>query len=307
MKSIHVVPSRPWRPPALAALRALEASARLGSFTRAATELSVSQSAVSHAIAGLERHLGHALFDRVPGGLELTAAGRRYLAHVVDALASLRAAEQALRPARGRERQLTVSVSPSFAAKWLAPRLSAFATANPDLDLRISANPQHIDFDDGEVDLAVRHGDGHWPGLEAVRLAEETLFPACAPELARRLKLRSPRDLAAAPLLHHRDIDAWRAWFVAAGLRSAARRLAGAQFNEMSLVIDAAVAGQGVALVRSALAARDLASGRLVRPLPLSIAAPYAYWIVCPPGNSTLAKVRRFREWLAAEAAADRM
>lgn len=293
-----------WSPPSISSVRAFEAAARLEGFTRAADELNITQSAVSHAIRELEARLGVNLFVRNGRRLSLTDAGRRYLPFAAEALARLRAGDQAVIDPNRRARVLTISVSPSFAAKWLAPRLGSFSAANPDLDLRVSATPQHIDFADGEIDLAVRHGDGDWPALHCTRLCEETVFPVCSPTLMRATATASPGDLLACSLIHHRDSDAWRAWLSAFGVNASARQVRGPTYSDMSLTIDAALAGQGVALARSALADRDLRDGRLVRPLAHETPAPFAYWIVCPPANADAPKVGRFRDWLLAEASA---
>lgn len=292
-----------WTPPPISAVRAFEAAARLESFTRAAEELNITQSAVSHAVRELELRLGHGLFLRDARRLALTESGRRYLPFAAEALARLRAGDQAVIDPGRRARVLTVSVSPSFAAKWLVPRLGAFSLAHPDLELRISAMPAHIDFSDGEIDVAVRHGDGAWPDLACTRLCAETMFPVCSPSLLRSAA-KSPAELARGVLIHHRNGDAWRAWLAARGAPSPANRATrGPVFSEMSLVIDAAIAGQGVALARSALAERDLRDGRLVRPMPDEQPAAFAYWIVCPKRTADTAKIARFREWLLAEAA----
>lgn len=292
-----------WIAPSISSVRAFEASARHASFTRAANELNVTQSAVSHAIRELEARLGVALFHREGRALELTDAGKLYLPYVSDAIARLRAGDQALLDPTRRARVLTVSVSPSFAAKWLAPRLGSFADANPDLDLRISAAPQHIDFSDSEIDVAVRHGDGSWPQLSCTRLCEETMFPVCSPALLKGKRPRTPADLPALALIHQRNTDAWRDWLAAFGVNAPARALHGPTYSEMSLAIDAAIAGQGIALSRSALADRDLREGRLTRPLAEERPAPFAYWIVCPKPSAELPKIIRFREWLLREAA----
>jgi LysR family glycine cleavage system transcriptional activator len=292
-----------WTPPSISAVRGFEAAARLGNFTRAAEELNITQSAVSHSVRELELRLGHALFVRDARQLSLTEAGRRYLPFAAEALARLRAGDQAVTDPARRARVLTVSVSPSFAAKWLAPRLGSFSRANPDLDLRISATPQHIDFSDGEIDVAVRHGDGDWPHLSCTRLCEETMFPVCSPALMRGRKPHTLADLPGLALIHHRNVDAWRAWLNAFGVTAPARALHGPSFSEMNLAIDAAIAGQGIALARSALADRDLREGRLARPVSEERPAPFAYWIVCPKASSDLPKIARFRDWLLTEAA----
>jgi len=289
-------------PPSMSSLRAFEASARLLSFTKAADELNVTQSAVSHGIRDLERRMGLELFIRDGRALGLSEAGRSYLPFATEALARLRAGARAVVDPQRRARVLTVSVSPSFAAKWLVPRLWAFCEAHPDLDLRISANPTHIEFADGEIDVAVRHGNGDWPHLSCTRLCEESMFPVCSPSLLRDRNLDSPAALKDATLIHHRTADVWRKWLQAFEITLPGVRH-GPVLSEMSLVIDAAIGGQGVALARSALVARDLEERRLVRPLPQERPAEFAYWIVCPPDAANIQKIVRFRDWLLGEAA----
>lgn len=292
---------RNWSPPALSSVRAFEASARLSSFTKAALELNITQSAISHGVRDLEERFKVALFVRNSRSLALTEAGKLYLPFAAEALGRLRSGDRAvLDPAR-KERVVTVSVSPSFAAKWLVPRLGAFTEANPELDLRISASPAHIDFSDGEIDIAVRHGNGDWPALHCTRLCEETLFPVCSP-LLRGEPPRSPKGLAKHVLIHHRDGDAWRDWLLAFDVDAESKLDHGPVLNEMSLVIDAAVAGQGIALARSALVARDLAEGRLIRPMRQETPAPFAYWIVGPKALADRPSVVRFRSWLLRQA-----
>lgn len=292
-----------WFPPSISSVRAFEAAARLLSFTRAAGELNVTQSAVSHGVRDLEERFGVSLFQREGRALTLTDAGRVYLPFAGEALSRLRLGEQALVDPQRRARVLTVSVSPSFAAKWLVPRLGAFSIKHPDLELRISANPQHIDFLDGDIDLAVRHGDGSWPELECTRLCEEMLIPVCSPTLLHAKPPRTPADVLKHTLIHHRNADAWRSWLRSYGVSTPVKRSHGLVVNEMSLAIDAALSGQGIALARSALADRDLAEGRLVRPMPEARPAAFAYWIVFPPTSAGLPKIIRFRDWLVREAA----
>lgn len=296
-------PREAWVPSSISALRAFEAAARLSSFTAAGAELGVTQSAVSHAIREIEARLSVSLFRRNGRRLELTDAGKRYAPFVREALAKLRAGDLALTDPARRARVLTVSVSPSFAAKWLGPRIGAFAAKHPDLDLRVSANSQHVDFTDDDVDLAIRHGDGTWPALASIRLCTEMRLPVCAPALAKSVK--RPQDLSKLPLIHHRDSSAWRRWFEEAGVAEQAPAARGITFSEMSLAIDAAVAGQGVALARSALAARDLIAGRLCCPTDLRQEAEFAYWIVRPTDRLRSRKIIRFVDWLRAEAAAE--
>lgn len=289
-------PSDSWIPPAISALRAFDAAARLSSFTAAGAELGVTQSAVSHAVRDIEGRLAVALFRRDGRRLELTEAGKRYAPFVREALARLRAGDLAVTDPDRRERILTVSVSPNFAAKWLAPRIGAFVALHPDLDLRISAAAQHVDFTDGDVDLAIRHGDGAWPHLSAIRLCTEMWLPVCSPT---RCATRSPASaILQMPLIHHGDSAGWRRWFAGEGVVCGPEVERGLTFNELSLAIDAAVAGEGIALARSALAARDLIAGRLFCPTDSRRQADIAYWIVRPKDRPMTRKIRRFIDWL---------
>jgi LysR family glycine cleavage system transcriptional activator len=222
---------------------------------------------------------------------------------VREALDRLRAGEELLRGA-GRATVLTVSVSPNFASKWLIPRLGQFSHTHSDLDLRISASTHHVDLNREDIDLAVRHGTGDWPDLEVARLCAEEMFPICSPAYLKDAKrLASLVDLAGHSLIHDRDTTHWREWLARHGVEIATTR--GPVFDQTALAIDAAVTGQGIALARSALAALDLAAGRLVRPLPQSVPAPFAYWIVSRKAVARLPKIKRFRTWLIEQAEAD--
>ncbi len=299
----------PRRLPSLNALRAFEAAARHLSLTKAASELSVTPSALSHQIKALEARLGAKLFQRTARGLAFTDLGRDYLPVVRDAFDRLAAGTETLF-APGQAAMLTVSVSPNFAAKWLVPRLGRFAAAQPAIDLRIAASAEHIDFAASDVDLAVRHGDGNWPGLAVAKLADEQVIAVASPRVAAgKPPLKRPSDLAAHTLLHAPGPVDWRAWLEATGLADAARGgidvRRGPRFNQASMAIEAAVDGIGVALARTALAALDLVAGRLVQPFGPALRAPFAYYIVCPEPVANRPKVRAFREWLLAEAAED--
>ena len=271
----------PRRLPPLNALKSFEAAARHESFTRAAEELCVTQGAVSHQVKALEAELGLKLFNREPRRLVITEMGRDYLVVVRDALDRIAAGTDRL-----LERQsagvLTVSTSPNFASKWLVHRLGRFAEVHPTIDLRVSAALHHIDFAREDVDVAVRHGEGTTPGLDCTRLYTEELFPVCSPKLlCGRHALRRPADLTHHALLHLDHRQDWSKWLDAAGVKDADLSH-GPVLNQASMVIDAAVDGQGVALARTGLAARDLIYGRLVRPFSLALPVSYAYWIVCP-------------------------
>lgn len=292
------------RLPPLNALKAFEAAARHESFTRAAEELCVTQGAVSHQVKALELQLGIKLFNRERQRLIITDAGREYLTILRDAFDRI-----ALGTERLLQRQstgvLTVSTSPDFAAKWLVNRLGRFAEEHPSIDLRVSATLHHVDFAREDVDLAVRHGDGNWPGLDVVRLSSEHLFAVCSPKLlAGRKRVAKPADVLRFPLIHVDDRKDWTRWLEAAGV-DCPELTHGPVLNRASMVIDAAIDGQGIALARTTLAATDLISGRLVRPFGEELRLSKTYWIICPKAATMLPKIATFREWLLAEAAND--
>jgi LysR family glycine cleavage system transcriptional activator len=268
----------------LNALRAFEAAARHLSFTKAARELNVTPAAVSHQVKALEDFFGLPLFRRMTRALLLTDAGQLALPALREGFDRLAEASERLRVHQGRN-ELTISSAPSFAAKWLVPRLDRFRAAHPGIELRIDASDELIDFARDGVDLGLRFGAGDYPGLRTVRLFGEETFPVCAPSLlAGAASLREPGDLSGFTLLH---VDwasqddtwpNWRMWLLAAGARDVdASR--GPRFSMGGMAVQAAVEGQGVALASSVLVADDLAAGRLVKPFELSLCAPvdFAY------------------------------
>jgi LysR family glycine cleavage system transcriptional activator len=280
--------------PSLNAMRAFEAAARHLSFTRAAEELHVSQGAVSHHVKTLEDQLETKLFDRRPGGLALTEAGEAYLPVLRDAFDRLAQGTADLRQRRASN-ILTVSVSPNFASRWLVHRLGDFAAAHPDIDLRLSATMEHIDFAVGDLDVAVRHGDGNWPGLAVTPLIREEVFPVLSPALLERGGPLNEPDLSS---------RGWKEWLAMAGARHVNAEK-GPYINLTSVALDAAATGQGVALARRALATQDLLAGRLIRPFAQALTSDRGYFIVCPEAFADRPKIVRFREWLLAEAERD--
>ena len=202
--------------PPLNALRSFDAAARHRSFTRAAEELCVTQGAVSHQVKALETELGLQLFKRERNGLVITDAGRVYHAVVRDVFERLELGTDRLLQ-RQRSGTITVSTSPDFAAKWLVARLGRFAEAYPEIELKLSATMHHVDFAREDVDLAIRHGDGNWPGLNAVNLTAEELFPVCSPAImTSRGGIHEPGDVLRFPLLHLDDRFDWSRWLEAA-------------------------------------------------------------------------------------------
>lgn len=292
--------------PPLAPLRAFEAAARHLSFTRAAEELHVTQGAVSQQVKQLEEYLGVALFRRLPRRLELTPEGRAFKETVGGALGQIAAAAQSLKSLRGSG-PVTVSVLPSFAVKWLIPRLTDFRRLHPDIAVRVDADHRVADLRDGEVDLAVRFTNKDWPGLHAVELFRDRVFPVCSPDLVR--DGRAPQrleDLRDAVLLYdtvaYGDTSGcdWDYWAKSVGLNGLDVH-SGAGFTQADMVLQAAILGDGVALTRSSLAELDLAAGRLVKPLDASIPCPWTHYVVCTEEALSRPNVRTFYDWLIAE------
>ena len=296
------------RLPPLNALRAFEAAARHLNFSRAADELSVTPGAVSQQIQNLEDYVGVALFKRTPKGLLLTDPAQIALPALREAFDRLADAASMLTAAVDG-RRLTVSVAPSFAAKWLVPRLGLFEAKHPQVDVWVSAGMELADFNSGEVDLAIRYGAGRYPGLEVIRLMQETVVPVISPELLERQPLNELTDLADQVLLHDGSPDAddscpdWTMWLAARGVKGV-DGTRGPRFNQSSLVIEAAVGGRGVALAKRALAQADLDAGRLVSPFQITTAVDFAYYAVYPKAKSRLPQVKAFVSWLVAEAEA---
>ena len=291
------------RLPPLNALRAFEAAARHLSFVKAAKELHVTPGAISQQVKALEDYLGIQLFRRLHKGLRLTEAAQSCLPTLQEGFERL---AETIRRLRVRDRVLTVSVAPSIAAKWLVPRLDRFRDVHPGIDVRIDASQRVVDLARDDVDIGIRYGRGNYPGLRTDRLfTEQEAFPVCSPRLlAGPQPLRCPDDLRSHTLLHIVDHTAqtdtwpdWRMWLQAAGVHDIdATR--GLQLSASSLLVQAAIEGQGVALVGSVLVADDLAAGRLVRPFELSLSVNFACYVVSLEATADQPSIAAFREWL---------
>lgn len=281
----------------LNALRAFEAAARHLSFTRAAIELCVSQGAVSHQVAALERRLGVPLFRRLPRGLALTDEGAALVPVVADAFDRVGATLDLYAGGRRRE-VLTLGVIGTFAAGWLLARLGDFTGTHPEVDLRVMTNNNRVDLAGEGLDYAIRYGDGAWHGTHAEPLLAAPLTPLCAPAVAARLK--APADLPRENLLRSYRSDEWSRWFAAAG--AACPPLRGPVFDSSALMVAAAMAGHGVALAPAAMFARDLATERLARPFAVELDAG-RYWLTRLISRRETAAMRMFREWLLRAAA----
>lgn len=299
------------RLPALNALRAFEAAARLLSFTRAADELGVTPGAISQQIRHLEEYAGAPLFRRTGRQVLLTESGQAALPLLTSAFEQMQEAMHLMRAPVRRDR-LMISCAPSFAAKWLARRLDRFQTGHADAQVWVSADLALTDFNQSDVDLAVRYGKGAYEGLRAEALMPETVLPVCSPRLLDGPSpLLKPQDLERFTLLHDEGPENdpscpdWSSWLAARGVRGVdATR--GPRFNQSALVVEAAAAGRGVALAKKAIAAGDLASGRLIAPFADGASdLEFGYWIVWPRWRTPSKLARAFMTWLKAEASAE--
>ncbi|MEM9477655.1 MAG: LysR substrate-binding domain-containing protein [Pseudomonadota bacterium] len=281
--------------PSLRSLEVFSAAAETGNFTAAAQRLGVTQSAVSRQVADLEGLLGVRLFVRRGARLALTPTGVRLSERLAQALGEVR---RAVADAAASERVLTVSMLPSVAAKWLAPRLGAFVATHPQIDLRVSASRHLVDFARDGIDAAIRYGPAPAKGLVAHRLGGETVTPVAAAGYVERLGLAMPGDLVRAALLHGDIPENWAAWFRAAGLGVAPPE--GPRLGDDTAILQAAIEGHGVALGRSRLVADDLDAGRLVAPFETRLLASFAYWLVYPEGITPTPALGTFTEWVLA-------
>lgn len=278
------------------------------SFTRAAAELNVTQTAVSHQIRRLEEQLGLRLFVRTTRSLRLTREAQDFLPTVRSAFEDLRRATERLRR-RQRNDVLMVSTTISLAAKWLVPRLAGFQEAHPEIEVRITTGTRLVDFHQEEIDVAIRYGRGLWPGLRADWLMAEDIFPVCSPKLAGGTKpLRQPADLAAHTLLHtETDRDEWVLWLTAAGLPTDLPTRRSLTFDQRLMTLQAAIDGLGVALGTTRIVESDIASSRLIAPFgSITLPAEAGYYLVCPAETAEVHKIALFREWLTQLATRER-
>jgi len=282
--------------PPLSTLRAFEAAARLESFSRAADEISVTHGAVSHQIRALERALGTALFLRNGRRVALTNAGRHFAERVRAALQELVEAAQFIRRSEV-ERAVSVSMLPSFAARWLMPRLGRFMERHPAIAVNIHTSITLVDFQRDDVDLAIRFGSGHWPDLEAHKFLDEEFYPVVSARFNRGRRPASPAELGKFQLLRSSD-EPWTPWFRAAGVRL--KEPHSLIFTDSNLLLQAALDGRGIALARSSIAEADVRAGKLVRLFKLAVPAHGASYLVWPKGRLS-ANATLFRDWLLEE------
>lgn len=296
------------RLPSLDTLRVFSVAARHLSFTKAAEELHLTQSAISHRVRALEEELGVLLFNRLTRRLTLTPAGQALAQRVERAVSDIARAIDGL-DGNSEERRLTVTTLPSVASRWLVPRLSRFQELHPEIELQVIADPTPLDLRSERIDVAIRFGAGSYPGYAVTTLMPDSVFPVCAPQLiANRRPTRTIDEMFDLPLLHDSSTEGdgsgsdWRSWLDHVG-RGEVSCAHGQRFSDARLLIDAAALGLGVALARASLVADLLADGALICPLRLSAPTAFAYYLLALPKAEASAKVVAFRAWLKAEAA----
>lgn len=287
------------RLPNLVALRAFEAAARYQNFSRAADEACVTHGAVSHQVRALEQDLGVPLFTRHGKRLTITPQGERFAQAVRKALQDITHATQTLRQ-ETRQKRLTVSAIPSFAARWLAPRLGKFIDQNPDTELVLQSSGQLHDLEREGIDVGIRFGMGQYPGLVVERLMGDSYYPVASPRYKQGRLPTSPSELKSAQLL--RSSEPWMPWFHAAGM-ALAEPSGGVRFQDLSMLIRSAMNGDGIALVRHVVATQEISSGKLVRLFRVEVKSPCDYYFACSPDALRKPQVLAFRQWLLEEIA----
>jgi LysR family glycine cleavage system transcriptional activator len=284
------------RLPPLSALRPFEAAARLESFSRAAEELHLTHGAISRQVRALEEHVGAELFTRHGKRVTLTAPGRAFAERVRAALHEIQVASEAV-GSRRRDNRLTVSVLPSFASRWLMPRLIRFMEAHPEIEVSVVATTALANFTTDEVDIGIRFGRGPYPPLVCEAFLDDEWFPVASPKMKAP---RHPRELLHLRLIRE-DRDYWDEWFVAAGVKLDKPLAGGPYFNDATYSIQAAARGEGIALARRSIIGEDLERGTLRRLFRFAVQTNERYWFVSPKGIAELPKVRAFRDWVKSE------
>ena len=285
------------RLPPMNSLKTFEAAGRLLSFTRAADELNVTQAAVSHQIKVIEEYLGISLFDRYPRRLSLTHQGKALLPEVIEAFDRVSSAISAVKHDQPSN-MLSVRLAPSFAAKWLSPRLKYFWLQYPEIDLCLFHAHPAVDFDREDIDIAVTYGKGDWPAVVAEPLLSLDFFPVCIPAFMNNDKpLCDIDNLRYYTLLHDANYECWSDWVKLAGI-DGINTSKGTIIDDTNVLIQAALDGQGVALGSTTFVQEHLESGRLVKPFDISLSNEFAYYIVCPPRHLKNPAVKAFKDWL---------
>lgn len=288
------------RLPNLAALRAFEAAARHQNFSRAAEEIHLTHGAISHQVRALEQEFGLQLFVRNGKRITVTPQGQRFAAIVRTSLMEIAVAAQALKAEAGQKR-LTITAMPSFAARWLAPRLGNFIDLYPDIEVVLQSSGQVVDLEREGIDVGLRFGSGNYPGLTVEKLMGDCYYPAISPTFNGGVAPASPQALGQFHLLRSVD-EPWLPWLRAAGT-SLTEPTGGIVFHDLAMLIRAAANGDGVALARHVIAAQEIAAGDLLRLFDVAVTCPYSYYFVCPPHALLRPEVAAFRDWLFARVA----
>ena len=285
------------RLPPLNSLKCFEAAGRLLSFTGAARELSVTQAAISHQIKVIEEFLGFPLFVRYPRRLALTEQGKVLLPEVIEAFDRVSQAIGTLDKEQ-YSNLLSVRLAPSFAAKWLSPRLKYFWLQYPEIDLCLFHAHDAVDFEREEIDIAVTYGKGDWPNVVADKLLSLDFFPVCSPTFMHNDKpLTNIDNLRYYSLLHDANYECWQDWLKLAGVNGIATEK-GTIIDDTNVLIQAAIDGQGIALGSSTFVEDHLESGKLIRPFETVLVNEFSYYVVCPPAHLKNPAVLAFKEWL---------
>ncbi|PSC03330.1 LysR family transcriptional regulator [Alsobacter soli] len=292
--------------PSLGALQAFEAAARLGSFTRAAEELNLTQGAISRQVAALEESLGVTLFERVRQRVTLTPTGQAYAAEIREALSRIASATLSAMAFRGAGGTLALAILPTFGTRWLIPRLPDFFQKHPEVTINFATRIRPFDFREEQLDAAIHFGDPAWPGAVTHRLMGEVIVPVASPGLIASAPIRAPADVLRVPLLQQSTRPrAWANWLELQGLPPG-RALMGPSFEQFAMVAQAAVAGLGMAIVPRMLVEEELRTGQLVVPFDRPLDSRQGYWLVYPEEKRERHAVVAFRDWLLAQCGRER-
>lgn len=287
--------------PALSALRAFEAAARYDSFSRAAEEIHLTPGAISHQVRALEEELGLALFTRHGKRITITEQGQRFATTIRKALTEIASAAEALK-IDAQQKRLTISALPSFAARWLAPRLWKFIDLHPDTEVILQSSSQLQDLARERIDVGIRFGVGHYPGMLVEKLMDDYYYPVVSPHYRDGRLPATPAALAECTLLRMDVEESWQPWFDAAGI-TLPEPSRGLRIEDASMLLRSASDGLGIALTRHAIALQEIASGDLARLFNIVVLCPNAYYFACVPEAMHKPQVQAFHGWLKQEVA----
>jgi len=285
--------------PQLAALRAFEAAARYESFSRAADEIHVTPGAISHQVRALEEELGVQLFARNGKRITITDAGQRFATTIRKSLSEIAIAAETLQ-IQSRQKRLVISAPPSFASRWLAPRLWKFINLHPDIEVVLQSSSQLSDLAQEFIDVGLRFGRGRYTGLASEKLLDDYYYPVASPDYRAGQLPQTPQELHNCNLLCMDAAESWQPWFEAAGL-CLPEPAGGLVIEDSSLTVHAAVGGTGIALTRHTIAWQEIAAGNLVRLFDIAVKSDFSYYFVCVPESLNKVQIHHFRNWIKTE------